>query len=165
MNLQDNRSSMTSFKNRAQQTTQITPSKKQGRSKVHWVLWVGIAAGVVLPSILVVGLFNRNKPPISRVVPAPVVAAQSVSTASIAQEGTTAPSSAARVITPVQKMNLMPAENMTPNFVDHVGAENGVRIIYFRDGSKRNLDDFILQQLPAATRSSITYSRGSDANP
>jgi hypothetical protein len=161
MNLQDPRSPTVKPEARPQPTT---PLMKKDRSKWHWLLWVGIAVGVVLPSILVVGLFNRNKPPIARVVLERVAETQSVAPASIAQAGTAVPPTAAEVIT-VQKMNLMPAENMTPNFVDHVGAENGVRMIYFRDGSKRNLDDFTLQQLPAATRSTITYSRGSDATP
>jgi hypothetical protein len=145
-----------------EKTTSIKPSTKQNRTKPQWPLWLWIAAGVVLPSILVVGLFKGkiDQSPISRVVP--VEAAVSVSNAPLSPTPT---STASETITPVEKMNLMPAENITPNFVDRVGAENGVRIMYFRDGSSRNLDDFTLQQLPEGTRASITYSRGSNANP
>jgi hypothetical protein len=141
---------------RPQMNAPRKPPAKQDRTKSQWPLWLLISAGVLLPSLLVIGLFKSNKPPISRVV---AEAAQSVP---VVQVSDAAPS---EVIKPVVKMNLMLAENITPNFVDHVGEENGIRMIYFSDGSRRNLDDFTLQQLPEATRFSITYSRGSNANP
>jgi hypothetical protein len=168
----------------SQQSTQGSESKSDGRSttvrtvkpttkqaqtkpvegKPKWPLWLLIGAGVVLPSIVVVGLFKGNAPPIARVIP--VAAEASIAQPGVVVQGSlTVAAPTAEAIKPVEKMNLMPAENITPNFVDHVGSENGIRIIYFRDGSRRNLDDFTLQQLPNATRDSITYSQGSNANP
>jgi hypothetical protein len=147
---------------RAPKPAQTKPLTKQERTKPQWPIWLGIVAGVVLPSILVVGLFkgNINPSPISRVMP--VEAEASMPDAPLSPTPT---STAPETTTPIEKMNLMPAENITPNFVDHVGTENGVQIMYFRDGSRRNLDDFTFQQLPEGTRASITYSRGSNANP
>jgi hypothetical protein len=164
MSQQNTRQPVPKRDGRAQMAAQTKPSTKQDRSKPKWPIWLLIGAGVLLPSLIVVNLFKSNTSPIARVVP---VAATQASIAQLgvdAQVNAMAATPTAETTKPVEKMNLMPAENITPNFVDHVGAENGVRIMYFRDGSRRNLDDFTLQQLPEGTRASISYSRGSNAN-
>jgi cytoskeletal protein RodZ len=151
-------------------TSSVMPGSKAkpGVEKTKWPIWMAVVAGVLLPSLLIVILFRPNN---ALITSATVLANQSqiittaapiTSTTTSSTSSSTSSTSAASQ-TPVSKMNLLPAANITANMIDHVASNNGVRVMIFWDGSQMNLDNFTLQQLPRGVQYSLGYSRGSDA--
>jgi hypothetical protein len=132
------------------------PSVKPPQPKWPVVLLIGLLCAV--PGAMVVNTLNLFQKP-----KAVVVATQPVQ--AVATDGIQAASSDVQAtLTPVLAMNMTPAAEISFAQIDRIDQTLGVRAIVFRDGSRLNVDDFVLQQLPEEVRLRFAYSRDANAN-
>ena len=132
------------------------PSEKSQQPRWPVVLLITLLCAV--PGAMVVNTLNLFQKP-----KAVVVATQHVQ--AVATNGIEAASRESQASSkPILAMNMTPAAEISFAQIDRIDQTLGVRAIVFRDGSRLNVDEFVLQQLPEEVRLRFDYSRNANAN-